>query len=321
MKRTKLSLLFLSAMVLTGCGCNSTGPKDPDIANVYEAYKANGGTMDYNTWLNSIKGKDGTNGKDGVNGKDGKDGTSVLTGEGAPLDANGKDGDVYIDTASFDCYTKKAGKWVKTGNIKGDKGDKGDTGATGPQGEKGDKGDTGATGPQGEKGDKGDTGATGPQGEKGDKGDKGDPGQDAITYVPAIFNNYDGTKLYEFYYEKGSDIVYDGPTPTRVGKDSSGNTLEYIFIGWDKPLTNIQKPTIFTAQYKIATCDVTFLNYDDTVLYKTTVPRGSKPEYVGSVPAKAFTESGDVRTNWEFTGWDKEITAVTSDIVYKAQFK
>ena len=71
MKRTKLSLLFLIAMVLTGCGCNSTGPKDPDIANVYEAYKANGGTMDYNTWLNSIKGKDGTNGKDGVNGKDG----------------------------------------------------------------------------------------------------------------------------------------------------------------------------------------------------------------------------------------------------------
>ena len=198
---------------------------------------------------------------------------------------------------------KKAGKWVKTGNIKGDKGDKGDTGATGPQGEKDDKGDTGA------------------QGEKGDKGDKGDPGQDAITYVPAIFNNYDGTKLYEFYYDKGSDIVYDGPTPTRVGKDSSGNTLEYIFIGWDKPLTNIQKPTIFTAQYKIATCDVTFLNYDDTVLYKTTVPRGSKPEYVGSVPTKAFTESGDVRTNWEFTGWDKEITAVTSDIVYKAQFK
>lgn len=107
---------------------------------------------------------------------------------------------------------KKAGKWVKTGNIKGDKGDKGDTGATGPQGEKDDKGDTGA------------------QGEKGDKGDKGDPGQDAITYVPAIFNNYDGTKIYEFYYEKGSDIVYDGPTPTRVGKDSSGNTLEYIYL-------------------------------------------------------------------------------------------
>ena len=266
MKRTKLSLLFLSAMLLTGC--RTTDQKDPNIASVYESYKSNGGTLDYNTWLDSIKGKDGTNGKDGVNGKDGKDGTSILTGEGAPLDKNGKDGDVYIDTASFDFYTKKDGKWVKTGNIKGDKGDKGDAGATGPQGE------------------------------KGDKGDKGDPGQDAITYVPAIFNNYDGTKLYEFYYEKGSDIVYDGPTPTRVEKDSSGNAIEYTFIGWDKSLKNIQKPTIFTAQFKkIATYDVTFLNYDDSVLYKTSVPLGSTPKYVGSIPTKASTESGDVRTD------------------------
>ena len=341
MKRTKLSLLFLSAMLLTGC--RTTDPKDPNIASVYESYKSNGGTLDYNTWLDSIKGKDGTNGKDGVNGKDGKDGTSILTGKGAPLDTNGKDGDVYIDTASFDFYTKKDGKWVKTGNIKGDKGDKGDTGATGlqgekgdngetgatgPQGEKGDKGDTGATGPQGDKGDKGDTGATGPQGEKGDKGDtgatgpqgekgdKGDPGQDAITYVPAIFNNYDGTKLYEFYYEKGSDIVYDGPTPTRVEKDSSGNAIEYTFIGWDKSLKNIQKPTIFTAQFKkIATYDVTFLNYDDSVLYKTSLPLGSTPKYVGSVPTKASTESGDVRTDWEFAGWDKELAPVTGDTV------
>ena len=361
MKRTKLSLLFLSAMLLTGC--RTTDPKDPNIASVYESYKSNGGTLDYNTWLDSIKGKDGTNGKDGVNGKDGKDGTSILTGKGAPLDTNGKDGDVYIDTASFDFYTKKDGKWVKTGNIKGDKGDKGDTGATGlqgekgekgdtgatgpqgekgdkgdtgatgPQGDKGDKGDTGATGPQGEKGDKGDTGATGPQGEKGDKGDtgvtgpqgekgdKGDSGQDAITYVPAIFNNYDGTKLYEFYYEKGSDIVYDGPTPTRVEKDSSGNAIEYTFIGWDKSLKNIQKPTIFTAQFKkIATYDVTFLNYDDSVLYKTSLPLGSTPKYLGSVPTKASTESGDVRTDWEFAGWDKELAPVTGDTIYKAQF-
>ncbi len=79
MKRTKLSLLFLSAMLLTGC--RTTDPKDPNIASVYESYKSNGGTLDYNTWLDSIKGKDGTNGKDGVNGKDGKDGTSILTGK------------------------------------------------------------------------------------------------------------------------------------------------------------------------------------------------------------------------------------------------
>lgn len=246
-----------------------------------------------------------------------KDGNTVLSGKGSPSKTTGKDGDFYIDTVSFDCYTKSDGKWTITGNIKGEKGDKGDTGLTGPQG---DKGDTGLTGPQGEKGDKGDTGLTGPQGEKGDKGDKGDPGKDAITYIPAIFNNYDGTKLYEFYYEKGTDIVYDGPIPTKTGKDSSGNTLEYTFIGWDKPLTNILKPTIFTAQFEIAKCNVTFLNYDDSVLYTASIPCGSTPEYLGTIPTKPFTETNDVRTNWEFKGWDKELSSIRNDTTYKATF-
>ncbi len=49
---------------------------------------------------------------------------------------------------------------------------------------------------------------------RGEKGDKGDKGDDAITYVPVIFNNWDGTKLYEFYFEKGTNAVYEGETPT-----------------------------------------------------------------------------------------------------------
>ncbi|MDY4783048.1 MAG: hypothetical protein SO286_05275, partial [Candidatus Enterosoma sp.] len=116
MKRTKLSLLLLSAMLLTGC--RTTDPKDPNIASVYESYKSNGGTLDYNTWLNSIKGKDGTNGKDGVNGTDGKDGTSLRTGKGAPVSSIGNDGDSYIDTDSWDYYVKENGLWTKKGNIK-----------------------------------------------------------------------------------------------------------------------------------------------------------------------------------------------------------
>lgn len=103
MKRTKLSLLLLlSAMLLTGC--RTTDPKDPNIASVYESYKSNGGTLDYNTWLNSIKGKDGT---------------SLRTGKGAPASSIGNDGDSYIDTDSWDYYVKENGLWTKKGNIKG----------------------------------------------------------------------------------------------------------------------------------------------------------------------------------------------------------
>lgn len=65
----------------------------------------------------------------------------------------------FLNTATYDVYSKATGSWVKTGNSKGAtgaKGDKGDTGASGPQGPKGDtgaKGATGATGPQGPQGE------------------------------------------------------------------------------------------------------------------------------------------------------------------------
>ena len=104
------------------------------------------------------KGDTGTPGKDGENGKDG---TSFLNGEGVPSDTLGNDGDSYVDTTTFDYYTKENGKWIKKGSIKGDKGDTGDKGETGDQGEKGDTGS---------KGDKGDTGSSGTPGSKGETG-------------------------------------------------------------------------------------------------------------------------------------------------------
>ncbi len=138
------------------------------------------------------KGDTGPQGDKGDTGDKGADGQSIITGKGKPSDDVGNDGDSYVDTDTWDYYIKTDETWSLTGNIKGNKGDKGDTGA---QGDKGDKGDTGS---QGEKGDKGDTGAQGEKGDKGDKGDtgaqgeKGDKGDDAITYVPVIFNNWDG---------------------------------------------------------------------------------------------------------------------------------
>jgi len=58
-------------------------------------------------------------GENGEDGKDGKDGSSVLTGEGAPENTLGKDGDSYIDLGTWDYYVKEGGSWVLKGNIKG----------------------------------------------------------------------------------------------------------------------------------------------------------------------------------------------------------
>lgn len=253
------------------------------------------------------KGDTGATGPKGDKGDDGiagKDGESLLTGKGEPSSDLGKDGDSYVDTETWDYYTKADGKWTKAGNFKGNKGDKGDTGATGP------KGDTGA------KGDKGDTGLQGPKGDKGDAGAKGD---DAITYVPCIFKNYDGTTLYEFYYEKGSDIVYDGPTPVKKEKDEEGKDIPWTFVGWDKSLENIQKPTIFTAKFEcLYTC--TFLNYDGSTLYSTKVNRGEDASYVGDTPTKPDTVDGETTIHWTFTGWDKDLTDIKADTIFTAQF-
>lgn len=60
----------------------------------------------------------------------GADGASILFGEAAPT-TQGKKGDFYLNTASYDIYSKASGSWVKIGNIKG---------ATGPTGAPGTNG-------------------------------------------------------------------------------------------------------------------------------------------------------------------------------------
>ena len=124
-----------------------------------------------NAWVkeSNLKGADGNDGNDGAS----TSGNNWLTGNGAPNNANGNDGDLYLDLDNYDFYMKASGVWSKEGNFKGANGANGADGATGPQGPQGEKGDTGATGPQGPQGEKGDTGATGPQGPQGEKGDTG----------------------------------------------------------------------------------------------------------------------------------------------------
>lgn len=128
-------------------------------------------------------------------------GSIWYTGTTAPLDTNGLNNDMYLNTATGTFYRKESDAWVNKGTITGSQGPAGNTGPAGPQGIKGDagiqgpqgligltgpagpKGDTGAAstvagptgpagpaGPQGLKGDRGFTGATGPIGPQGPEG-------------------------------------------------------------------------------------------------------------------------------------------------------
>lgn len=83
------------------------------------------------------KGEPGTPGQKGEPGAKGADGATWLFGTSVPS-SQGKTGDFYLKTDTFDIYSKATGSWVKTGNIKGAKGDQGQQGQPGAKGEPGD---------------------------------------------------------------------------------------------------------------------------------------------------------------------------------------
>lgn len=100
-------------------------------------------------------------------------GAEWFTGEGAPSNSQGKDGDYYINTLTGDVYNKASGSWSIKLNIKGPQGERG---PQGPQGERGPQGLQGEQGPAGQDGEQGPQGDPGPQGERGPQGPQGDPG-------------------------------------------------------------------------------------------------------------------------------------------------
>lgn len=115
----------------TGAPANSLGA-DGDVyidtvsRDVYQ--KANGAWTVITNLSGGPAGPKGDKGDKGDDGTDGAAGASVRTGTGAPAAGLGNDGDVYIDSATGDLYSKTGGAWAKTGSLKGPAGDDGDDG-------------------------------------------------------------------------------------------------------------------------------------------------------------------------------------------------
>lgn len=135
------------------------------------------------------------------------------------------------------------------------------------------------------------------------------------TDFDVTFKNYDGTVLYVDHVMYGEDAVYLGVTPYRAGTEE----YAYEFIGWDYPLTNITAPTVLTAQYekKYYEFTVTFLNYDETVLYIDHVAYGKDARYLAATP----TREADGQYTYKFTGWNRPITNIKQDLTVIAQFE
>ena len=76
----------------------------------------------------------------------------------------------------------------------------------------------------------------------------------------------------------------------------------------EQPSSSIKEDTYY---------HVTFVNYDESVLYEVDVLEGNEALYSGEKPVK---EEDDEFT-YEFIGWDKELTNIQSDTTFIAQFE
>lgn len=128
------------------------------------------------------------------------------------------------------------------------------------------------------------------------------------------FQNYNGKTLYIDKVYKGGTATYFGAVPTR----ESDEIYSYVFKGWDKPLENIQEDTIVTALFEPTATDfdVTFKNYDGTVLYVDHVAMGEAAVYRGIEPYKPRTEE----YSYVFSGWDRAFDNIVAPITVTAQF-
>ncbi len=122
--------------------------------------------------------------------------------------------------------------------------------------------------------------------------------QDAVETEVNIFNvtfvDHDGSVIatYEVDYGKNSPTP---PNPAREG---------YEFNGWSDPAVRIMNDLVVQAEYSIKTFNVTFVDYDDSVLATYQVNYGENSP-LPSEPSRA---------GYEFDRWSVITSNVTNDL-------
>lgn len=119
-------------------------------------------------------------------------------------------------------------------------------------------------------------------------------------YYSVKFVDYDDTVLKTQTVEAGTAAKAPA-NPIRVG---------HQFSGWDKDFTNVTENLIVKAQYTLNKYNVTFVDYNGTVLKTQTVEHG----------AAATAPADPTRVGHTFKDWDKAFTGVTSDLTVTAQY-
>ena len=134
----------------------------------------------------------------------------------------------------------------------------------------------------------------------------------ANTYT-VTWKNDDGTVLKTEKVNYGAMPTYGG-IPTK----SADAQYTYCFTGWTPEVAPVMGDVTYSAVYteQLRSYTVKWVNWDGTTLREDTVPYGTVPAYGAADPTRA----ADAKNTYAFSGWDKEIAAVTGNVTYTAQF-
>ena len=228
----------------------------------------------------------------------------------------------------------------------GEAGPKGDVGPQGPQGEQGEKG------PKGDQGEQGPQGDVGPQGNSGLDGEAGDDGRGIVSISKA--STKDNVDTYVILYSDNTTDTFtvtngangqqglqgnpgkDGKTPViEIGENGNwiingvdsgnkalgenGQSAFELFLKYHPEWEGSEEEWVnaYLNNPKQDSYKVSFLNYDNQLLYSTEVAYGEIPEYVGEDPIRPE----DSLATYSFIGWDKELSPLKQDTVYFAQYE
>ena len=131
-----------------------------------------------------------------------------------------------------------------------------------------------------------------------------------------VFENYDNTVLQSDSIAYGQTPVYNGATPVKP----SSAARNYTFSGWNPTISAVTGNQIYMAQFSssIRKYQVTYKNYDDSVLVIDSVQYNNKATYSGTTPVKTST----AEWTYSFKSWspDIETTKILSDQEFKATY-
>ena len=141
------------------------------------------------------------------------------------------------------------------------------------------------------------------------------------TYV-VYFVDGDANIITFSVVEPGSPAIYNGSLPTKSDRNKNGIITKFIFSKWDKDFDYIQSNMVVHALFKESPnkyFDVKFQDYDGSIISESAVMEGHKP-IEPERPSRKRQINGHRITDFKFTGWDKDITPITSPITFQAVY-